>query len=107
MPSRTIHGANGGMGRTVAGDRGAPPARRAEPVESGQGPVMGATATRAGGAGGIRSHAGHAIPAHGAVSAVAVGQGAGGLHLRAIGGGSATRNDGDLLADRLKETRRM
>ena len=46
-------------------------ARRQEPVEPGQGPLVGAAARGARRSGGLRPHAGLAIPPHGAVSPLA------------------------------------
>ncbi len=52
-----------------------------ESLEPRQGHVMGATASRAGGPGRLRPHAGQPLPSHSAVSQVAYGQEAERLHL--------------------------
>ena len=67
-----------------------------QPLESGEGPLVGAAAPRARGAGGLRSHAGLSLPPHGAVPAMAPRQERGGLHLRAARGRRAARARGDL-----------
>ena len=50
-----------GRGR---GAREGPAARRGQPVERQEGPVLGAAATRPGRRGGVRPHGGHPVPAH-------------------------------------------
>ena len=62
---------------------------RAKPLEPGQGPVVGAAAPRARRRGRLRSHAGHALPPHGAVPPLAHRQAAARLHVRAARGRGA------------------
>ena len=54
------HGADGEAGASHAG--------RPEPLEPGQGSVVGAAAAGTGGRSRLRAHAGHSLPPHGAVS---------------------------------------
>ena len=61
----------------------------AEPLEPGQGSVVGAAASGARRRGRVRSHAGQPLPSHGAVPPLAHGQEARRLHVRAARGGSA------------------
>ncbi len=56
---------------------------RRKSMESGQGSVVGAAATGARRSSRVRSHAGHALSAHGAVSSLANRQGSARLHVRA------------------------
>src|SRR5207247_10959885 len=61
-----------------------------------QGSVLGATATRAGGPGGLRPHAGQPLPTYGTVPQMAHGQEANRLHLCATRSCSAAGVGGDL-----------
>ena len=82
--------------------RGRPGAQRMpgaqEPLEPGQGPLVGAAAPGARRRGGLRPHGGHALPPHRALPALAPRQGSARLHLRAARGGGAARARGDLPA---------
>ena len=74
----------------------AAPAGRRQPLERGQESRLGAAAPGARGRGRLRPHAGHPLPAHRAVPALADGQEAERLHLRAARGRAAARAGGDL-----------
>ena len=72
-----------GRGRRRGGGIGAAPTRRAEPVERGQGPQLGAAAPRARRRGRVRAPAGRPLPPHRAVPALAPRPRAVVVHLRA------------------------
>ena len=85
--SRTIRGAAWAVGgRSVDAH-----ARRAEPLERGQGSLVGAAADRAGVRGQVRPHAGRPLPPRGGLPALAARQGARGLPLRSARGHGALR----------------
>ena len=86
-----------GVGRVRGERRGrAAPPGRDEPLEPGQGSVVGAAAPRAGGRGRLRPHARQPLPPHGPVPPLAHRQAAGRLHLRPARGGPAARAGDDL-----------
>ena len=78
-----------GGGRASRGGRRQASARRGEPLEPGQGSVVGAAPAGARGRGRLRSHAGRPLPPHRAVSPLAPRQAAERLHVRAARGGAA------------------
>ena len=81
-----------GVGDRAGARRGRPPRpRREEPLEPGEGSVVGAAARRAGRRGRLRAHAGLALPPHRALPSVAPRQEPTRLHLRAAGGRRPTR----------------
>ncbi len=86
------------------GRRWAAHAGRSEPLEPGQGPVVGAAATGAGGGSGVRAHAGQPLPPHGPISQMAHRQAAERLHLRATGSGSTAGADGNFRQRTLMTT---
>ena len=93
--SPIIRGKRGPSRRDPDAPTPAAHARRPEPLEPGQGPVLGAAAAGAGRRSRLRAHAGRALPPHGAVSAMAHRQEASRLHLRAARSRPAAGADGD------------
>src|SRR3954452_22564715 len=79
------------MGRARTGSDGiwAPFARRAEPLESEQGSLVGTAPTRTGRGSRLRSHAGQPVSTYRAISEMAFRQEARRLHVRAARGYTA------------------
>src|SRR5262249_21624306 len=85
------------LGRACSSERRsrAPDAWRPEPLEPGQGLVLGAVTSRTGGRSRLRPHAGQPLPSHSAVSQVAHGQEAERLHVCPARSRPARRAGGD------------
>src|SRR5262249_55762987 len=85
------------LGRACTSERRsrAPHAWRPEPLEPGQGLVLGAVTSRTGGRSRLRPYAGQPLPSHSAVSQVAHGQEAERLYICPARSCSARRAGGD------------
>ena len=96
-PYRNERARRSSVGRLGGAGRGrATHARRPEPLEPGQRPVVGAVAARVGSRSRLRAHARQPFPPHGAIPPLAFRQAAARLYLCPARSRPAARADGDL-----------